>query len=295
MAILKATADTFQLALRSVQPGDRIQVRPGVHQMPAWETFVHGTREAPIVIEGVGGHPSIEGGDEYPVGSIIKHDWYILRHFSLRKWSYPLRIHGAKHVTLFHGTVEDCIGAGIIGRLRCGDVFCEGLTIRSIRRKEGTPNGEGLYFGTYSRNRFDNVPDVCSNIVVKDSEIYECESDGVDIKDDCLGVYLINVYSHHNSVDGFTISCDQARVKRCKAEDNAEHGFQVNSHAPNESEGGHPVFGPDYAYGNRNWFELNESRRNGKYGYHYQRRQLHYSNNVSEANALGDIWEGWAA
>jgi hypothetical protein len=196
-------ATGLQLALDQAQPGQTIELRPGVY-VGEFVATTSGTAEQPILL--CGGADAVLDGGDIEGGYVLHLDgaqYWRLVGFTVRNGQKGVMADGTVGSVISGLTVTDIGDEGIHLRRFSTDNLVTGNTVRNTGlRKEKF--GEGVYIGTAESNWCDITdcsPDASDRNAVIDNDIAGTTAECVDIKEGTSGGIL-----RGNRFDGSTIT-----------------------------------------------------------------------------------------
>jgi hypothetical protein len=184
---------TVQAAMERAVPGTTIEVEEGTYAEPL-DTTVAGAPGAPITLRGHGA--VLTGGGDTGRILQVKHDHWTIESLELRGRDTGVWVEGARHVRIRGNDIHHFRGECVRVKYLASDVVVARNTIHDcgiedfVDEPGSGKNGEGVYIGTAPEQLSRNptpVPDVTSDVVVRDNDIATRGNECVDIKEAATG------------------------------------------------------------------------------------------------------------
>ena len=240
----EAPLQTLKAALRMAQPGDVIQVAPGV--------YAGGVATECERVAITGPSDAIIRGPERDRGIEILHDRVTLSGITIEKADIGVWLFGVRDCVLEDLTIRDIGGEGV--RIKNGS---HDNTIRRCRFErmgrtgfdvaKRSKNGEGVYVGTApeqrSKNDPPNVPDRCTANVIEDCTFKTEAAEAVEFKEDSeQNIVRRCVGEDSRDPDGaiFGSRGDNNRFEECVAQNGKGHGFRFGGDTVEQGKYGQP-------------------------------------------------------
>lgn len=193
---------TIAHAAAVVRAGDTVRIKAGDYGPEHVVVTNYGTEEQPIVFEGYGGTPVIDGQDRTGKGIVVDASRYVeLRNIAVTQYKYGVFVTGARNVTLDRITATNLGTSGYSG----WGVYLQS-SHHCVVRNCSVTDARAVNFTVWHSNH---------------NLIESCTSYGIEA-DNAVDYYMVIGYSHDNVVRGCV-----TRNKHLQSKSHAGHGIGI--------------------------------------------------------------------
>lgn len=200
-AVTVATTDELIAALDTAKPGHTIALQDGIYTSNQFEASADGTAEEPITLTGPRDAILTTGDAASGYGLHITGDHWKVLGLSTTDSGKGIVLDGSNHTLISGVDVGNTGTEGVHFRADSSD----GIIENSVIHDTGTVTpayGEGIYLGSAKSNwskimGSSSVMDQSDRIIVRNNEIHNTTTEGVDIKEGTTGGLITgNVFTN---------------------------------------------------------------------------------------------------